>query len=48
MRILIVEDHPDSANMLQRLLQSAGYATELAETVAAARQVVKDKKFDVL
>jgi PAS domain S-box-containing protein len=47
-RILVVEDHPDSARLLDRLLRAAGFAPEVAETVASATQAGADRKFDVL
>ncbi|HEY8020286.1 MAG TPA: ATP-binding protein [Thermoanaerobaculia bacterium] len=38
-RILLVEDHPDSAEVLAHLLQTAGYEVEVARSVAEALAV---------
>jgi PAS domain S-box-containing protein len=47
-KILLVEDHHDSALALTRLLSKQGYAVEVASTVAAALVAVADRTFDVL
>ena len=47
-RILLVEDHLDTARTLQRLLGRAGYVVETASSVAAALELAKTAPFDVL
>jgi PAS domain S-box-containing protein len=47
-RILLVEDHPDTARMLARLLQAAGYDVRTANSILAALQLVASQHFDVL
>jgi len=46
-RILVVENHPDSAAMLAKLLQSKGHTVTTAATCAAARAAFKSAIFDV-
>jgi PAS domain S-box-containing protein len=48
LRILIVEDHPDSARLLERLLRAVGFATQIAETVSDATRIGTEREFDVL
>ena len=48
LRILLVEDHPDSALVLARLLRAGGYAPEVAESVAAAAEAGQARRFDLL
>ena len=48
LRILVVEDHPDSARLLERLLRGAGYVPEVAETVASASRAGAERNFDLL
>ncbi len=43
-RILIVEDHEDSAMMLNRLLKRAGYEVDTAGRVTQALQLVQEKE----
>jgi PAS domain S-box-containing protein len=47
-RVLLVEDHPDSARTLARLLQSSGYDVRLAHNVAAALQLAAAHPFDIM
>jgi PAS domain S-box-containing protein len=47
-RVLLVEDHPDSARTLARLLQSSGYDVRIAHSVAAALQVAAAHPFDIM
>ena len=46
--ILLVEDHPDSANVFARMLRKKGYVVTLASRVAEAREVLTQKPFDLL
>ena len=48
LRLLVVEDHPDTARMLGRLLRSSGYDVETAGSAAAALQLVESRPFDLL
>ncbi|HEY5892538.1 MAG TPA: PAS domain S-box protein [Chthoniobacterales bacterium] len=47
-RILLVEDHPDTARILRRLLERAGYAVNTASDVAAALELSGTETFDIL
>ena len=47
-RILLVEDHSDTARVLLRLLERSGYEVGHAETVAAAEQLAEQRRFDLL
>jgi DNA-binding response OmpR family regulator len=47
-RILIVEDHQDTANILCRLLKHLGYDALSAGTVAGAMRAVQSGNFDLL
>ena len=47
-RILLVEDHTDTALMMQRLLARRGYAVTVATTLAEAMQAVESRTFDLL
>ena len=47
-RILVVEDDADTARMMSRLLNSSGYPTMTAGTVAEARQLCDGHRFDLL
>ena len=47
-RILLVEDHPDTAKVMTYLLRSYGYAVTTATTVSAAIAAIKDATFDLL
>jgi PAS domain S-box-containing protein len=48
LRILLVEDHSDTALALARLLTHRGYEVRVAQTVAAALQTAQDEQFDLL
>jgi PAS domain S-box-containing protein len=48
LRVLLVEDHVDTAATLGRLLTLAGYVVQTAVTVAAALQRIDESEFDVL
>jgi signal transduction histidine kinase len=47
-KILLVEDHYDSALALTQLLSKQGYVVQTANTVAAALDAVAERTFDVL
>ena len=47
-RILLVEDHADTALMMQRLLARRGYVVTLATTLAEAQEAVQSRTFDLL
>src|SRR3954466_1210064 len=46
--ILIVEDDPDVAQILEELLQDSGYSTSLAATLAAAQAALALTHFDLV
>ena len=48
LRLLLVEDHLDTANNLKRLLIRRGYEVSLATTVASAASAMREGTFDVL
>jgi PAS domain S-box-containing protein len=48
LRLLIVEDHADTALLLKRLLEGSGFAVETAGSVAEALKVADRAHFDVL
>jgi PAS domain S-box-containing protein len=47
-KILLVEDHGDTARALTRLLKRQGYEVETADSVATALEAVKREKFQLL
>jgi len=47
-RVLLVEDHPDTAYMLARLLKARCYDVKTAGTVAAALSLAASEPFDIL
>jgi two-component system, chemotaxis family, CheB/CheR fusion protein len=47
-RIIIVEDHADTAEGLRRFLTHIGYKVYIAPDVASARALAKAVEFDVL
>jgi CheY-like chemotaxis protein len=47
-RILLVEDHIDTATMMRRLLVRRGYEVTLATTVADALAAARSATFDLL
>ncbi|HEY1685417.1 MAG TPA: response regulator [Tepidisphaeraceae bacterium] len=47
-RILVVDDHADSALLLARLLKKEGHDVKTAGTVSAAREICELEKFDLL
>jgi CheY-like chemotaxis protein len=48
LKILLVEDHPESALALTRLLSKQGYVMQTAATVASALEAVAETAFDLL
>jgi two-component system CheB/CheR fusion protein len=48
LRILVIEDHRDSAEMMAALLQAAGSRTEVARSMEEALQLVADHEFDLI
>jgi PAS domain S-box-containing protein len=48
LRLLIVEDHADTALLLKRLLEGSGFAVETAGSVAEALKAADSAHFDVL
>lgn len=48
LRILLVEDHDDTARIVSLLLRKAGHTVQRAATVAAARELAESETFDVL
>lgn len=47
-RILVVEDDADTARMMSRLLNSSGYPTMTAGSVAEAKKLCDGNRFDLL
>ena len=48
LRVLLLEDHEDTARVLAKVLQQMGYEVETCSTVATACQKLKEMKFDVI
>ncbi|MEP6604002.1 MAG: ATP-binding protein [Spartobacteria bacterium] len=46
--ILLVEDHSDTARVMQRVLEAAGYSVVHAADLARAREEVLKRKFDLV
>jgi PAS domain S-box-containing protein len=46
--LLLVEDHPDTARALTKLLESRGYRVRAESTVADGLKAVEQEKFDIL
>ena len=47
-RVLLVEDHADTARALSRLLKNSGYTVQTANTVADALRLANAEKFDLV
>ena len=47
-RILLVEDHADTAEVLGHLLSMGGYEVQIAGTLAQARQMCHERSFDLV
>lgn len=48
LKLLLVEDHPDTARTLGRLLRLSGYAVETAGSISAALDIAARETFDLL
>jgi CheY-like chemotaxis protein len=46
--VLLVEDHEDTARVMQRILGAAGYIVAHASRLADARQLARNRKFDLV
>jgi PAS domain S-box-containing protein len=47
-RVLLIEDHEDTARVLDKNLQQMGHQVETCSTVATACQKLRERKFDVI
>jgi signal transduction histidine kinase len=47
-RVLLVDDHQDTADVLRRLLSRQGYEVRTADSVTQALEVAQDYEFDIL
>jgi CheY-like chemotaxis protein len=47
-RVLLVEDHPDTSRLMARLLRGSGYRVSTADSVSAALQTADTERFDVV
>src|SRR6476646_6386075 len=47
-RVLVVEDHQDSAALVSRVVWSAGFDVAVAENYRAAIEAARGQQFDVL
>ncbi len=48
MRILLVEDHADTARMIALLLKGEGYEVAVADSQAAAVAIARTSRFDIV
>jgi CheY-like chemotaxis protein len=48
LRLLVVDDHADTATMLAKLLRSAGYSVKTATSAAGALDLASKEPFDLL
>ena len=48
LRVLVVEDHADTARILARLMRASGHAVETATTGAAALALAGEHVFDIV
>jgi len=48
LRILVVEDHGDTARVMSRLLATMGHQPEIAPDIASAKQLAVETKFDLM
>ena len=48
MRVLVVEDHRETAELVARALSRDGHATSIAATCEEARRTLADEDFDVV
>src|SRR5206468_2888657 len=47
-RILVVEDHKDTATVLRRILESTGCAVNQCGTIAEAKKLAAEQEFDLV
>jgi CheY-like chemotaxis protein len=47
-RILLVEDHPETLNLMEKILRARGYDVSTASTKAQALQQCQSEDFDIL
>jgi CheY-like chemotaxis protein len=48
MRLLLVEDHEDTVDLMSRLLKARGHAVVVARTVGEAREQCREGRFDLV
>ena len=48
LKLLLVEDHPDTAKVMARLLRNLGHEVTTAHTVAATLDVAQNQQFDLV
>jgi CheY-like chemotaxis protein len=48
LRLLLVEDHPDSAELLAELLESHGHTVRIAATASDALALASEETFDLV
>jgi two-component system CheB/CheR fusion protein len=48
LRVLVVEDHPDTAEVLAFILSSLGHTVKTAHTAAAALELAANEPFEVI
>jgi CheY-like chemotaxis protein len=48
LRLLVVEDHPDTARILSRMLRNLGYVVVTANRVSTALEMVHKEAFDLI
>jgi len=48
LRVLLIEDHEDTARVLEKVLQQMGHEVETCSTVSIACQKLRERKFDVI
>jgi PAS domain S-box-containing protein len=48
LRVLLIEDHEDTARVLEKVLQQMGHDVEICSTAATACQMLRERKFDVI
>jgi len=48
LRVLLVEDHPDTREMMAKLLRTSNFAVKTASSVEAALQLAATERFDVV
>lgn len=47
-RILIVDDEPDTVDLIEITLRTAGYMLHSAYSASEAKQILKDERFDLM